>query len=487
MPVWGLLLALLLVFARAGPAAAAGGTDADWPTFDHDVSRSGVAVGGTAINSGNLHRLRRRTVNLDGTVDSSPIQLRAITISGRRRDVVVVTTSYGKTIALDPLTGTKLWEFVPPGISAYAGTSQITEASPVADPDRQYVYSASPDGLIHKLDVRTGHELWSARVTLSPSSEKISSALNLSGSSVIVTVSGYFDHEPYIGHVVTVDRASGRVTHVFNALCSNMHVLIAPEACPETSTQTGGGSSIWARAGAVVEPRTGRLLVATANGPFNGSSDWGDSVLELSTQLTVLHNWTPADAAQLERADQDLGSTAPALLPPYHGYHLAVQGGKQGVLSLLNVDRLNGTSAGAGARMGGELQDIRAPARQPVYGAPAVWSSAGRIYVFVGDFDATAAYELVGGGHPRLRLVWDKNIASTSPLIVDGLLYAYGCVRGVLRVMAPLTGKVLVTLPAGHGHWNSPIVVGGRIILPEGDANAHRTSGVLDIYHLPGW
>ena len=49
-------------------------------------------------------------------------------------------------------------------------------------------------------------------------------------------------------------------------------------------------------------------------------------------------------------------------------------------------------------------------------------------------------------------------------------------------VFAPRTGTKLATLAAGGGHWNSPIVVDGRIALPEGDANRHASSGVLDIY-----
>jgi hypothetical protein len=40
-------------------------------------------------------------------------------------------------------------------------------------------------------------------------------------------------------------------------------------------------------------------------------------------------------------------------------------------------------------------------------------------------------------------------------------------------------------LPAGPGHWNNPIVGGGRIALPEGDANDHRLSGRLSLYALP--
>jgi hypothetical protein len=57
---------------------------------------------------------------------------------------------------------------------------------------------------------------------------------------------------------------------------------------------------------------------------------------------------------------------------------------------------------------------------------------------------------------------------------------------GSLDVYVPTSGRRLVSLPAGSGHWNSPIVAGGRVILPVGDANDHSTGGTLDIYHLPG-
>jgi hypothetical protein len=47
------------------------------------------------------------------------------------------------------------------------------------------------------------------------------------------------------------------------------------------------------------------------------------------------------------------------------------------------------------------------------------------------------------------------------------------------------SGKHIATLPCGPGHWNSPIVLQGEIILPEGNANDHAISGVLDIWSLP--
>ncbi len=66
-----------------------------------------------------------------------------------------------------------------------------------------------------------------------------------------------------------------------------------------------------------------------------------------------------------------------------------------------------------------------------------------------------------------------------------GLLFVYARAGG-LNVYEAASGKHLATLPCGPGHWNSPIVLQGEIILPEGNANDHATSGVLDIWSLPG-
>jgi hypothetical protein len=71
-------------------------------------------------------------------------------------------------------------------------------------------------------------------------------------------------------------------------------------------------------------------------------------------------------------------------------------------------------------------------------------------------------------------------------VIAGGLLYVYDVNGGNLDVYRPADGHLLASLPAHPGHWNSPIVIGGRIIVPEGDDNNHLRSGTIDIYHLPG-
>jgi hypothetical protein len=457
----------------------------DWTRFNFDAQRSGVEPAATGLSEHDVGALRLRRVKLPGTVDSSAVELHAVKVRGRVHDAVFVTTTYGRTLAIDPASGATLWQFTPGDIRSYEGSAQITTAGPIADPDRSFIYAASPDGVIHKLGVSDGGEVhsggWPVSVTRDATHEKIASALNISGGSVVVTTGGYIgDAPPYQGHVAMIDRSSGRITAVWNSLCSDRHGLIVPRTCPASD------GAIWARQGAVIEPGTGRILVATGNAPFNGSTDWGDSVLELSPDASrLLQNWTPTNQAQLNSTDTDLGSTAPAILPPFHSRRLAAQGGKAGVLDLLDLDRLNGTTGGPSVRLGGQVDQVQSPGGDQVFTAPAVWTHNGRTLVFVGDGAGTWAYALGGSGaHPRLSVAWRSDSGGTSPVIAGGLLYVYDP-GGSLDIYLPASGRRLVSIPAGSGHWNSPIVIGGRVILPVGNANDHATSGTLDIFHLP--
>jgi PQQ-like domain len=440
----------------------------DWTRFGYDAARHDSGPANTGITAASVGRLRRQQVRLPGTADSSPIYLRGVRVKGARHDVFIVTTAYGITVAVDAGSGRILWRFTPRGYSSWARSYRITNATPVADPSRRYVYSVSPDGRVHKLAVATGAEVrsgsWPAAVTRYPVREKVAPALNYSRGLVFAGTGGYVgDAPPYQGHVVALDARSGRAVTVWNSLCSDRRGLLSPPTCAQNA------SAIWARAGVVVIPATGNLLVATGNGRFDGRTNWGDSVLELSPRGRLLHNWTPRDQAALSAGDVDLGSTAPALLSS----RLAVQGGKDGKLRLLALPRLGGSLG----RTGGELQTIAAPGSTDVFTAPAV-GLGGR--VFVATDGGTACYVLRGG---RLHVAWRRSTGGTSPVLAGGLLYVYDP-SGGLNVYRPSTGAFVARLPAGAGHWNSPIVTDGRIALPEGNANDHRTSGVLDIYRL---
>jgi len=455
----------------------------DWPEFGFDATRSNVEPRATGLTDASVKRLRRITVRLPGTVDSSPIFLHGIATPRGARDLFIVTTTYGKTLALDAASGHRVWEFVPPSAARLTGSAKITNTSPVADPDRRWVYAASPDGRVRKLAVGTGRELrrdgWPAVVTRDAGHEKLAAALNLSGPWVYVVTGGYVgDYPPYQGHVIALDRRTGRRAGIFNSLCSDRRQLLVPSSCPSQL------SAIWSRAGAVIEPGSGRVIFTTGNGPWNGRTDWGDSVLELAPGAARLEqSYTPRDRDQLEATDSDLGSTGPALLPaPGKSARprYVLQGGKDGVLKLLSLEKLNGRRRVADRTTGGELQ--RLGGHSVVFTAPAVWRNRGHVFVFTANAGGTSALELHGGRHPRLSPVWSNGHGGTSPVLAGGLLYVYGGGDGGLRIYRPGSPHPIATLPAGTGHWNSPIVAAGRIALPEGNANDAKGSGVLDLY-----
>jgi hypothetical protein len=420
--------------------------------FGFDAARHNSSPS-TAITADNVGKLTRLKVALDGTVDSSPIF-----VGGK----FVVTTTYGRTEALDPDTGKVLWRFTPPAYSRLAGSAQITNASPAASTDRTAVYAAASDGRIRKLRLSDGKVLWTTAITRDPTHEKITSSLNVSRRLVIATTGGYYgDAPPYQGHVVTMAEGTGRIAHVWNSLCSERHAVIVPRSCGSSD------SAIWSRNGAAVDPANGTLVVATGNGPWNGSTDWGDSTLVLSSDAArLLRHWTPTDQKALESSDGDLGSTSPGLLDG----GLAVQGGKDGKVRLLQLHRLPGVNS----RVGGELQTISTPGGSGLFSVPAIWKGK---WVFLSTDGGTAAWLLRGG---RLHAVWSNGNGGTSPVLAGNLLYVAG--TGSVNVYVPTSGKQVATLPSGPVHWQSPIIANGHVAMPEGNANDHATTGVLNIY-----
>src|SRR5579864_4218931 len=460
----GLIAAALLVLLAGGSSGAAT-SGSDWPMFGYDAARENVGPASPGITAANVATLRRRKIELDGTVDSSPIYLHGVTVRGAKHDTIFVTTTYGRTEAIDAASGRVLWRYTPAAYSSLAGSPQITVMTPLADPSRTAVYAGEPDGKIVRLSVASGSVIWSATITSDPTHEKLAGSLNYSRGHVLAATDGYLgDAPPYQGHVVSLDPATGSLLAVWNSLCSDLHALIQPSNCPASD------SAIWGRSAPVVDPASGDILVATGNAPWNGSTNWGDSVLVLSPDAKqLLKHWTPANQAKLNAGDLDLGSTAPALLAG--GYF--VQGGKDGKIRLLRLSTL----AGVNAHLGGELQTIPTPGPTDLFSEPAVWQGT---WLFVADGAGTQAWRLRGG---RLHAAWSNANGGTSPVVAGGLLYVEG--SGGINVYVPSSGLPLATLPIGEVHWESPIVADGRVIAAEGSSNDHATSGVLDIYTLP--
>ncbi|HET7551078.1 MAG TPA: PQQ-binding-like beta-propeller repeat protein, partial [Gemmatimonadaceae bacterium] len=346
------------VSAARGTAHIAG--KHDWAMFGWDVARSSAPDVPAGIDAGNVSSLVRQQVDIEGIVDASVIYLHDVRVKDASHDAFFMTTTYGKTIAVDAADGVVLWTYTPPGFDSWEGTAQITNSTPVADPGREFIYAASPDGQVQKLSVNDGRAVWRTAVTLLPRREKIASPLGYWHGRVIVVTGGYIgDAPPYQGHVAILDGASGRLVHVWNSLCSDRRGLIAPESCPES------GSAIWGRAGAVIDSTSGNIFVATGNGRWDGRTYWGDATLQLDSNATeLLGNYTPPNTDELAARDQDVGSTSPVLL----GDGYIAQGGKDERIRVLSEKLMHGPAA----HREQPLQEVPTPSGTRLFTAPAV-------------------------------------------------------------------------------------------------------------------
>jgi hypothetical protein len=461
--------AVSITLAAQPAAPAATGNPADWPTFGGNNARTNANMTATKITAANVGSMVRQQVQVSAPIDAGLIYLKGVQVNGASRDVFFGTTNLGRTVAIDANEGKVLWEYASPGFdeaAALAGgtppggfisVKQITNATPVADANRQFIYAAGADGKVTKIAIADGKAVWSTAMTKLPKMEKLDSPLNFVNGKVLVSTAGYVgDQKPYQGHIVVLNAQSGAIEHVWNSLCSDRTEIMDPASCAGTQ------SAIWGRAGIVIDPANGNLLFATGNGPWDGKTNWGDALIVLDANATkMLGNWTTTNNAELNSRDLDLGSTTPALLGD--GYY--AQGGKDGTIRVVHFDAIKGTEP----HQGNEVQIVEVPGKQQMLAAPLTAKVDGKTWLIVSQGRGGTTAWTFGADH-KLKEEWKSAVGGTSPFYAGGLVYIYDAANGSskLNVLNAATGAAVATLPAGSGHWNNVIVADNRIALPEG-------------------
>jgi hypothetical protein len=487
--------------AKTVRSASAQAVPYDWLQMNGDPQHSGNNTRETILGPSNVGSLQFlfKVLLPQGTtlgVDGAPVGLTSVVTPSGTRDLLFSTAKSGTLIAVDAANGEIVWSMAHP----YSGEGgQYTNSSPAIDPGRLYVYSYGLDGYAHKHRVEDGAEIidgvWPQLTTLKPSREKATGALAIataaSGATYLYVAHGGYrdDQGDYQGHVTAINLATG-TQNVFNMLCSDklVHLLFSPDepSCPSRR------AAIWAKDGVIYDDVTDRIYMATGNGPFDantGGHNWGDSVLALNPDGTgsgggsPMDSYTPTEFAALETNDQDLGSTGPAILPssplapPGYAGRLAVQGGKDKKLRLIDLTNMSGQ--GGPGNVGGEIE-IRELANLIVT-VPAVWINPadGSTWVFVVTGGFSYAFRLeFPAGVPSLTQKWTSSFNGKSPLVANNVLYlASGT---AVRALDPVTGNQLWT-DSGHSgslHWQSPVVFNGRLYLTD-------DAGYLTAWALP--
>ena len=475
----------------------------DWLQFNGDSSHSGSNTLEDRISVNNVAQLQLLfQVSLPGIADGSPVYLSNVDTPSGVRNLIFVTTRTGYIAALDAHSGELIWskQYGAAGCLINNNPSRnetcYTTSSPAIDPNRKYVYSYGLDGYVHKYTVGDGTETltggWPELTTLKGYDEKGSSALSIAttpnGTSYLyVAHAGYpGDQGNYQGHITAINLADG-IQKVFNALCSNQAVhFVDSRITPGSDCYPETMAAIWARPGVVYDRYHNRVLMTTGNGTFDPANFmWGDTVFSLDADGagstgSPLDSYTPENYQALDDADLDLGSTAPAILPPATGKypHLAVQGGKEGVLKLLNLDQLSGQD-GVG-HIGGELFSMPFPPGGAILTQPAVWinPSDQSTWIFISNGAGLAALQLTisPNGDPSLSLKWTSD-GGTSPLVANGIVYIAH--SGLISALNATNGNLLWSDDRiGPIHWESPIVVQGALYISD-------HSGSLTAYTLP--
>ena len=387
-------------------------------TWRNDNARSGqnqkeLALAPKTVSSATFGKLFSCPV--DGYVYAQPLYVANLSVPGSgTRNVVFVATEKDSVFAFDADANTNacmpIWQtsLIPSGEEAVSTPNlQITSANvgpfvgitgtPVVDPNSSTMFvvaktqqSGAFNPAYHQrlfaLDLATGQRriqpsgveiatAASVSPAFSPLLEFQRAALLLDHGTVYIAFASHLDQGDYHGWIFAFDPTTLQQLSVLD---------VAPG--------TGGKAGIWQSGGGPAADANHNIFVTTGNGTFDvnrGGQNYGDSFLRLSSTgvLSVTDYFTPCDQDALAAGDQDLGSSAPVLLPNSIGSaphpNLVLGAAKNGSLYL--VDRVT-----LGGYNGGICPDNpprpvqRVPVGDgPILSTPLFWNNS--VFVAAGD------------------------------------------------------------------------------------------------------
>lgn len=533
-------------------------------TYHNNLTRDGVndqeyALTPANVSTGSFAKLFSCTV--DGAIYAQPLWVANITVNGAIRNVVFVATQHDSLYAFDADTSpcVPLWQAslidtkhggtgsetpVPAGqnnsLVGLGFGDLIPEVgvtgTPVIDAARGILFVVSKSvsasrttfyQRLHTIDLASGGERPGSPTTIAATypgigdggttvrfdaqHENQRAGLALVNGTIYVAWGSHEDAYPYYGWLMsyTYDGASFTRQHVLN---------LAPDA------QAGG---VWMSGAAPAADASGKLYVITANGDFDAANvtapnrDYGDSFLQLSRELSVLQYFTPSNQATLSIDNADFGAGGAAVLGDLPTgspvTHLAIGGGKDGALYVLNRDVLGGLGDTNAWQVIRAEPDPNNPRAGALFCVGALWN--GFLYIVPSGMSLTAwqlssstakfsvaraATEPQGGfGHPGSTP--SISASGTSNGIVWALDNSHFCTERSPRC-GPAVLHAYEATNVANELWNSsmvssdragnavkfvvPTVANGKVYVATrgnnagGDSSSTSAPGELDVYGL---
>ena len=342
-------------------------------TYHDDNLRTGANLSETVLTPSNVSsssfgKLFSRP--LDGLAYASPLYVENVSIpAGGAHNVVYVATEHDSVYAFDAdgRSATPLWKdsFIDPanGITTKpAGdTGECCDiapeigitGTPVIDKNTNTLYvvvatkevvggSTSYKLKLHALDLSTGAEKFGGPVVITASTpgtglgnvngqivfdalrENQRPALLLLNGIVYIGFSSHGDFEAYHGWILGYNASTLQQTMAF---------------CLSPNTEGGG---VWMSGDGLASDASGDIFFVSGDGEFNGTTEWGDSYLRLTTAGKVKDSFTPFNQNALNQANHDLGSGGALLLPDQPGTHPheMLSSGKDGTIYLVDRDNM---------------------------------------------------------------------------------------------------------------------------------------------------
>jgi hypothetical protein len=324
-------------------------------TQHNDIGRTGQNLKETVLTPQNVNSTTFGKVfsySVDGQIYAQPLYVPNVSIPGQgTHNVVYIATQNDSVYAFDAdgLSSGPLWQtsYINPaaGITPVScktdGQTSIScgvypiygiNSTPVINPGTKTMYLVTRTlnngtyyQTLHALDITTG---------LDRGSVNISGSVPGTGSGSINGVVPFNTLKDIqraglllLNGTVYIGWAGAQHGWIMGYSASTLKQTAIFNTAPNA---TGGG--VWASGNGLAADGSGSIYAAIGDATFDanlGGPDYGDSVLRLGANLSVLDYFTPNDQSCRQLYDLDLGSAGPMILPPQSGsvpYELLVAG-----------------------------------------------------------------------------------------------------------------------------------------------------------------